>query len=205
MVHIRPQRHVSNKQIFADGHPTVSNLKLAAQTEIPGQFSGTNQNSQRYSWFPLNLPLLLLPRHSLPRSTQPPIRLFCTDLQQSLGSLLTTARRFSCRTASFHQLPNTKRPRTRLEPRLSASHKAFRIIRLLPRLANEHTSNMISKCNSQETNCRALFLPHVIHSLNGIKEKFIFVLIRYCRKSLSQRFPQAKHMFWVYQGELCHS
>lgn len=71
MVHIRPQRHVSNKQIFADGHPTVSNLKLAARTQIPGQFSGTNQNSQRDSLFPLNLPLLLLPRHSLPIPPSP--------------------------------------------------------------------------------------------------------------------------------------
>lgn len=72
MVHIRPQRHVSNKQIFADRHPTVSNLKLAARTQIPGQFSGTNQNSQRDSLFPLNLPLLLLPRHSLPIPPSPP-------------------------------------------------------------------------------------------------------------------------------------
>lgn len=88
MVRIRPQRHVSNKQIFADGHPTVSNLKLGVRTQIPGQFSGTNQNSQRDSLFPLNLPLLLLPRHNLPVSTQPPIFLFCTDLQQSPGFLL---------------------------------------------------------------------------------------------------------------------
>lgn len=72
MVHIRPQRHVLNKQIFADGHPTVSNLKLAARTQILGQFSGTNQNSQRDSPFPLNLPLLLLPRHSLPVPPSPP-------------------------------------------------------------------------------------------------------------------------------------
>lgn len=87
--------------------------------------------------------------------------------------------------SSFHQLPNTKRPRTGFGPRLSASRKAFRIIHLLPRLANKHTSDEISKCNSRETNCR-VFIPHVIHVLNEFGGKKCFhaqALRGYCRKN----------------------
>lgn len=141
MVHIRPQRHVSNKQIFADGHPTVSNVKLGAGTQIPGQFSGTNQNSHRDSLFPLiscfyYFPDTIYPFHPAPH----PSLLYWSAAKPWISFNHGTA--LLLQDSSFHQLPNTKRPRIGSGPRLSASHKTFRIIHLLPRLANKHTSDV---------------------------------------------------------------
>lgn len=114
-----------------------------------------------------------------PAPTQPPIRLFCTDLQQSPGFLLTTARRFLCRTAAFISSQTQKRPRTGFEPRLSASHKAVRIIHRLPRLANRHTHQTWSQNATAEKQTAGLFLfpcgIHV-HVFKQNSRKMVFML-----------------------------
>lgn len=108
--------------------------------------------------------------------------------------------------SSFHQLPNTKRPRTGFRPCLSASRKASWIIHLLPTRANKHTSDAISKRNSRETNCRVFFFSlYVIHILNRIKGKSVFMHRHYSDtvgKTRRQRFHQVKHLFCVYRRVL---
>lgn len=68
--------------------------------------------------------------------------------------------------SSFHQLPNTKRPRVGSGPRLSASHKAFQIIHRLPRLANKHKAD-ISDIKMQQPG-------------NKLQD-FFFLLLMWCK------------------------
>lgn len=127
------KKRVSNKHIFSEGDPTISNLKLTLHMQV--QFSGINQNSQRNSLFPpLNLLVLLLSRQSLPIPPSPPFLSFVLISSKACDFLPQHIAFHAAEQLSSASARKTAQPQTPLRP-------AFTI-----RDPNEQAHKLVKTC-----------------------------------------------------------